>query len=79
MASTASPASSSDKADPALMGVSIPLSVTVSAAKQVGAAWQKFGLDLVQAVKTARETKSAPAEEKPAAESGASAAAGVNA
>jgi hypothetical protein len=61
------------------MGVSIPLSVTVSAAKQVGAAWQKFGLDLVQAVKTARETKSAPAEEKPAGESAASAAAGVNA
>ena len=75
----ASTATSTEKHDPALMGVSIPLSVTVTAAKQVGAAWQKFGLDLVQAVKTARETKSAPTSEKPAAESGASAAAGVNA
>lgn len=78
MAST-SASTSTEKSDPALLGVSIPLSVTVTAAKQVGAAWQKFGVDLVHAVKTARETKSAPAEEKPVSESGASAAAGVSA
>jgi hypothetical protein len=76
MASTTSAAT--DKPDPALMGVSIPLTVTVTAAKQVGAAWQKFGLDLVHAVKATRETKAAPAE-KSNGESSASAAAGVNA
>jgi hypothetical protein len=75
----ASTSASSDKPDPALLGVSVPLSVTLAAAKQVGAAWQKFGVDLVQAVKHSRETKASPPEEKPAAETAASAAAGVSA
>jgi hypothetical protein len=75
----ASTSSASIEKDPALLGVSVPLSVTVAAAKQVGAAWQKFGLDLVQAVKHSRETKAAPTEEKPPAETAASAAAGVSA
>jgi hypothetical protein len=79
MASTsASTSAATEKHDPALMGVPVPLSVTLSAAKQVGAAWQKFGLDLVQAVKTARETKTPP-DDKSTGESSASAAAGVNA
>lgn len=75
----ASTSASSEKPDPALLGVSVPLNVTVAAAKQVGAAWQKFGLDLVQAVKHSRETKATPPEEKPPAETAASAAAGVSA
>lgn len=73
----ASTSAQTDKPDPALMGVSIPLSVTVSAAKQVGAAWQKFGVDLVQAVKTARDKPAS--DEKPTTEASASAAAGVSA
>ena len=75
----ASTSAATEKSDPALMGVSIPLSVTVSAAKQVGAAWQKFGVDLVEAVKHARETKAPPPTDKHADNGAASAAAGVNA
>ena len=77
----ASTSTETQKSDPALLGVNIPLSVTVSAAKQVGAAWQKFGVDLVQAVAAKREAK-APAKkakEAEAAESSASASAGVSA
>jgi hypothetical protein len=74
----ASTSAQTDKSDPALLGVTIPLGVTVSAAKQVGAAWQKFGLDLVQAVKTSREKAPAP-EEKSTSEASAAAAAGVSA
>ena len=54
MAST----SATDKSDPVVLGVSIPLTVTVSAAKQVGAAWQKFGMDLVSALSHVRDAKS---------------------
>lgn len=58
----ASTTTETQKSDPALLGVQVPLSVTMSAAKQVGAAWQKFGMDLLQAVQQKREgAKTAPA------------------
>ncbi len=78
----ASTSAQTDKSDPVVLGVSIPLSVTVAAAKQVGAAWQKFGVDLVQALTHVRDAKSPPLskqEKSEALESTASASAGVNA
>jgi hypothetical protein len=41
--------------DPVLLGVSVPLGVTRSAAKEVGNAWRDFGLNLLQAIKQQRE------------------------
>lgn len=71
-----SPTTTQQKAEPAVLGVNIPINVTVSAAKQVGAAWQKFGMDLLEAVKHAREAKakSSPPKDKQSSvsESGAS-------
>lgn len=42
--------------DPVLLGVSIPLGVTVSAAKEVGTAWREFGMNLLQAIKQQKDT-----------------------
>jgi hypothetical protein len=86
MASTASSTKGAqmDKTDPQVLGVSIPLTVTVTAAKQVGAAWREFGTGLVQALSQARESaKGTPKSKKKAGgddlDSGASASAGVSA
>jgi len=42
---------STEKSDPMLLGVSVPLGITVSAAKEVGSAWRAFGMNLLQAIK----------------------------
>jgi hypothetical protein len=72
-----------DKADPVVLGVSVPLTVTVEAAKQVGAAWKEFGTGLVAALQQARETSKGAIKtktKKVAADLDvAAAAAGVNA
>jgi hypothetical protein len=75
--------------DPMLLGVSIPLGVTVSAAKEVGSAWREFGLNLLQAIKHQKETIAAKSNNKKSAsaksgandnlDGGASSSAGVNA
>jgi hypothetical protein len=41
--------------DPVVLGVSVPLGVTRSAAKEVGTAWRDFGLNLLQAIKQQRD------------------------
>lgn len=46
----------STEKDPVLLGVSVPLGVTVSAAKEVGTAWREFGVNLLQALKQQKET-----------------------
>ena len=48
-------AQTADK-DPVLLGVSSPLGVTVSAAKEVGTAWREFGVNLLQAIKQQKDT-----------------------
>jgi hypothetical protein len=76
-----------EKADPVVLGVSVPLTVTVEAAKQVSAAWKEFGTGLVAALAQAREStkgtiksKTKAATKAAAAELDvAAAAAGVNA
>lgn len=50
--------------DPVVLGVSVPLTVTVSAAKQVAAAWQEFGTELVAALQQARESGKSALKEK---------------
>jgi hypothetical protein len=78
----ASTSAETPKADPIVLGVSVPLNVTLTAVKQVADAWQKFGLDFAQAVTHIRETK-APSKSKnkkePVGESAAASAAGVSA
>lgn len=79
MASTSTSAQS-PKSDPIVLGVSVPLNVTLTAVKQVADAWQKFGMDFAQAVTHIRETKTNNKSPKePIAETGASAAAGASA
>lgn len=79
MASTSS-AQSPTKSDPVVLGVSVPLNVTLTAVKQVADAWQKFGTDFAQAVTHIRDNKaSAKSAKEPPEESSAAAAAGVNA
>lgn len=72
-----------DKADPVVLGVSVPLTVTVEAAKQVGAAWKEFGTGLVQAVAQARDSSKGAIKSKTKAAAAeldvAASAAGVNA
>jgi hypothetical protein len=41
--------------DPVLLGVSVPLGVTKSAAKEVGTAWRAFGVNLLQAIKQQKD------------------------
>jgi hypothetical protein len=41
--------------DPVLLGVSVPLGVTKSAAKEVGTAWRDFGVNLLQAIKQQKD------------------------
>ena len=83
MASTSS-AQTQKKSDPVVLGVSVPLQVTLSAVKQVADAWQKFGTDFAEAVTHIRETKAATTDKKQKekeaiAESSAASAAGVSA
>jgi len=72
-----------DKADPVVLGVSVPLTVTVEAAKQVGAAWKEFGTGLVAALQQARESSKGAIKSKTKAVAKeidvAAASAGVNA
>ena len=78
MASTS--AQTPKKSDPVVLGVSVPLNVTLTAVKQVADAWQKFGTDFAQAVTHMRDNKtSAKGAKEPPEESSAAAAAGVNA
>jgi hypothetical protein len=79
MASTS--AQTEKKSDPIVLGVSVPLNLTLTAVKQVADAWQKFGLDFAEAVTHIRETKAASSksEKQTAGESSAAAAAGVSA
>ena len=72
--------------DPMLLGVSVPLGVTVSAAKEVGLAWRTFGMNLVQAIKQQKDTlaksgKSADASKPGVSEQrdGGASSAGINA
>jgi hypothetical protein len=65
-----------------VLGVSVPLSLTLTAVKQVADAWQKFGMDFAQAVTHIRETKSKSSDKsqkEPMAETSAAPAAGVSA
>ena len=57
-----------EKSDPVVLGVSIPLTVTVSAAKQVGSAWKEFGSELVHALSQARESTKGAIKSKTKAE-----------
>jgi hypothetical protein len=70
-----------EKSDPVVLGVSVPVTVTVTAAKQVGTAWKEFGTGLVHALSQAREsTKSAiKSKTKKAAADVEAAASSVNA
>jgi hypothetical protein len=79
MASTS--AQTDKKSDPIVLGVSVPLNVTLSAVKQVADAWQKFGMDFAQAVTHMRDNKATQSKsaKEAAGESSASAAAGVSA
>jgi hypothetical protein len=79
MASTS--AQQTKKSDPIVLGVSVPLNLTLTAVKQVADAWQKFGMDFAQAVTHIRETKatSTKSAKETAADTSASAAAGVSA
>ena len=69
------------KSDPVVLGVSVPLNVTLTAVKQVADAWQKFGTDFAQAVTHIRDTKASPTgkADKELAETSAASAAGVSA
>jgi hypothetical protein len=74
----------STEKDPVLLGVSVPLGVTVSAAKEVGTAWREFGMNLLQALKQQKETMSKKAAGAKAGASGnvdgnASSSAGISA
>ena len=77
----ASTSAQTQKSDPIVLGVTVPLTVTLTAVKQVADAWQKFGLDFAQAVTHIRETKATTSkkEKELAGESSAAAAAGVSA
>jgi len=69
--------------DPVVLGVSVPLTVTLTAAKQVSAAWKEFGSELVHALSQARESTKGAIKSKGKAAAAeldvASAAAGVSA
>lgn len=70
------------KSDPIVLGVSVPLNLTLTAVKQVADAWQKFGMDFAQAVTHMRDNKTSAskrAKQESALETGVSAAAGVSA
>lgn len=56
--------SSIEKTDPKLLGVALPLGLTVNAAKQVGAAWKDAGLHLVEALSHVRDEAKAKASKK---------------
>ena len=76
--------SSIEKSDPVLLGVSLPLGLTVNAAKQVGAAWKDAGVHLVEALSHVRDEAKAKAskklsDKKDELEGTAAAAAGVSA
>jgi hypothetical protein len=58
--------------DPILLGVSVPLGVTVSAAKEVGTAWREFGMNLLQAIKQQKDTISKSSGKSAGAKPGAS-------
>jgi hypothetical protein len=62
----------STEKDPVLLGVSVPLGVTVSAAKEVGTAWREFGMNLLQAIKQQKETIGKSSGKSAGAKSGAS-------
>lgn len=80
MASTSAQTPETPKSDPVVLGVSVPLNVTLTAVKQVADAWQKFGMDFAQAVTHIRDSKAnSKSAKEPPAESSAAAAAGVNA
>jgi hypothetical protein len=80
MASTSAQTQETPKSDPVVLGVSVPLNVTLTAVKQVADAWQKFGMDFAQAVAHIRDSKAnSKSAKEPPAESSAAAAAGVNA
>lgn len=71
-----------EKSDPVVLGVSVPVTVTVTAAKQVGTAWKEFGSELVHALSQARETTKGTIKrkaKKAAAEVESAASSGVNA
>jgi hypothetical protein len=79
MASTSTSAQS-PKSDPIVLGVSVPLNVTLTAVKQVADAWQKFGMDFAQAVTHIRETKTnSKGAKEPTAETSAAPSAGASA
>ena len=65
-ASEAPATSEATKADPTLLGVGLPVSVTVDAAKTVFAAWRDSGLALKSVVE--EKLKKKPAAETPAAD-----------
>lgn len=77
----ASTSAQTQKSDPIVLGVTVPLSITLTAVKQVADAWQKFGLDFAQAVTHIRDDKatSSKTEKETAGASSAAAAAGVSA
>jgi hypothetical protein len=62
----------STEKDPVLLGVSVPLGVTVSAAKEVGTAWREFGMNLLQAIKQQKETIGKSTSKSAGAKTGAS-------
>lgn len=75
----ASTSAQTQKSDPMVLGVSVPLNLTLTAVKQVADAWQKFGMDFAQAVTHIRETKSTSKSPKEPVETSAAPAAGVSA
>ena len=61
---------SKPSADPTLLGVAVPVTVTVDAAKQVAVAWETCFKELFSAIKTkaASARPQAPSAEAPPAE-----------
>jgi hypothetical protein len=70
--------------DPMLLGVSVPLGVTISAAKEISTAWREFGVNLFQAIKSQKDAMGKSKGAMPASKSenhdgAASSSAGVSA